>query len=94
MKLQGIIKEVCDKRTIAKQDGDKIVTRQVVIEEIGTDYPQSVAVELQGDKAEKCDLERGDTVEVTVNVRTWKYMGRDGKEAWSNSFRYPRFKKL
>ena len=94
MKLTGIIKEVCDIRTIEKQDGDKIQTRQVVIEEVNADHPQSVAVELQGKKAEEFDMQRGDMVEVTVNVRAWKYMGRDGKEQYGNSFRYPWFRKL
>lgn len=94
MKLTGIIKEVCALRTIDKSDGDKIVTRQVVIEEVGVDYPQSVAVEMQGERAEHFELEKGDMVEVTVNVRTWKYMDKNGNEQWGNSFRYPRFKRL
>ena len=94
MKLTGIIKEVCAVRTIEKQDGEKIILRQVVVEEVGVDYPQNVAVELQGERAEQFDLERDDMVEVTVNVRSWKYMDRNGAEVWGNSFRYPRFKKL
>lgn len=94
MKLTGIIKEVCAVRTIEKQDGDKIIMRQVVVEEIGVDYPQTVAVELQGERAEHFEFEKGDMVEVTVNVRAWKYMDRNHQEVWGNSFRFPRFKRL
>ena len=85
---------MCPVRTIEKQDGDKIIMRQVVVEEVNVDYPQNVAVELQGERAEHFDLEKGDMVEVTVNVRAWKYMDRNQHEVWGNSFHYPRFKKL
>lgn len=83
MEFTGQITHILEKEIVGQNDTPK---QTIILEEVGSEYPNSIAIDFRKDKIELLTgKETGDVVNAKLNIKSREYNGRryNSVNCWS-----------